>query len=141
MAWTEQGVERWLTKYPLPRDFTYNGQVVWPRYVLKKGYGQWLRTAGSYYPKLRGLWRQCCDILIAWPVGKPLPTPEQLAGEIRALHSMGGALEFAAEGPAALPDPDDPDNVVGRGVNFAAQLRRARGESDDDYEGKLAPGI
>lgn len=90
--WTDQDVERWLNDYPLPQGFKWRGEVAWPRYELKHGYGQWLRTAGSYHPALRGLFRLVCDVIKGWPDGAPLPSPDQLAGQLRAYETVQPSL-------------------------------------------------
>lgn len=113
-TWNDEDVENWLNDYPLPADFTWGGEKAWPRYQLKFGYGQWLRTAGSYHPALRGLFRLCCDVLQQWPTGQDMPTAEQLAIALQAEVTMGGALEL------------DPAADIGRGVDFAAKLRKNR---------------
>jgi hypothetical protein len=103
MAWTDQDVENWLADYPLPADFTWQGERAWPRYQLKQGYGQWLRTAGSYHPALRGLFRACCDLLQAIPTGAPLPTPDELAAQLRSFEAVQGTLGLGSE--TAEPKP------------------------------------
>jgi hypothetical protein len=115
-TWDDDDVERWLNDNPLPKDFIYNGEKVWPRYVLKHGYGQWLRTAGSYHPALRGLFRLVCDILKEVPDGSELPTPERLQAELEAHASMHGTLGLEIE-PATEP-------TVGQGVDFSRRLKR-----------------
>lgn len=113
-SWTDDDVERWLNDYPLPADFTYRGEKVWPRYQLKHGYGQWLRTAGSYHPALRGLFRSICHILQGWPVGQDLPTPEELAADLKAGETVTGSLGL---------ELDPPPRPIGQGVDFAKRLR------------------
>lgn len=112
-TWTDEDTEKWMNDYPLPADFSWKGEKAWPRYTLKNGYGQWLRTAGSYHPALRGLWRSICELLQEWPVGKDMPTPEEMVYELRARETMGGLLEVDDDAPA-----------LGRGVDFAAKLKR-----------------
>jgi hypothetical protein len=109
-AWTREDVERWLTDYPLPANFTYNGARAYPRYRLRCGYGQWLRTAGPYHAALRGLFGLVCDIIIGWPVGQPLPTPDELAQKIREAAAAQGELIFSEEDlarPSGLRHPDE----------------------------------
>lgn len=113
MAWTDEDVERWLNDWPLPKDFVWRGEVVYPRYQLKHGYGQWLRTAGSYHPALRGLFRLCCSVIQALPTGAPMPSPEALAALLRPHEPKEQAgLELDAEAPE-----------IGRGVAKAAAER------------------
>lgn len=79
-AWTPDDTERWLTDYPLPATFKWNGERAYPRYALKKGYGFWLRTAGPYYPALRGLFGLCHEILSTLRPGiDPMPNGEHMA--------------------------------------------------------------
>ncbi len=116
-TWQDDDVERWLNDYPLPADFMWGGEKAWPRYQLKKGYGQWLRTAGSYHPALRGLFRSICDLLQVWPVGQDLPTPDELAAELKAGESVTDSLGL---------ELDETPSGIGRGVDFAAKLREIR---------------
>lgn len=112
MSWTREDTERWLNDYPLPKDFTFCGERVWPRYRLKKGYGFWLRTSGPYHPALRGLFGLCHEFLAEIPVGEAMPYPEQLAARITECESRQGELVLAPEdtaepekhNPAELPE-------------------------------------
>ncbi|MCM2304076.1 MAG: hypothetical protein NDJ72_05195 [Elusimicrobia bacterium] len=84
-AWTLDDTERWLTDYPLPATFKWNGERAYPRYTLKKGYGFWLRVAGQYYPALRGLFALCHEVLAALRPGvDKMPSGEQLAALVQA---------------------------------------------------------
>lgn len=118
-TWDDDDVERFLNDWPLPAGFIWHGEKAWPRYQLKKGYGQWLRTAGSYHPALRGLFRTICNKLQAWPVGQELPTPDELAAELKAGEELTGSLGLEL-------DPTPPPTAIGRGVDFAALLRKNR---------------
>lgn len=106
--WTRDDVERWLTDYPLPATFVWNGTRAYPRYTLKKGYGFWLRTAGPHYPALRGLFVLCCDILIGLPTGTPMPTREQLAELLQRYVGKQESLKFSTEDNAAV-NPHEPN--------------------------------
>lgn len=100
-GWTREDVERWLTDFPLPANFVFNGERAYPKYKLRCGYGQWLRTAGPYHPALRGLFSLICDLLIGLPVGTPLPGPEELAAMILDAQKRQGVLELTEEDRAA----------------------------------------
>lgn len=100
-TWNDDDVEQWLTDWPLPADFTWNGQKVWPRYQLKHGYGQWLRTAGSYNPALRGLFRLICEILQAVPDGQAMPTVDQLVAALAAHAAQQPTLGLELDTPPA----------------------------------------
>lgn len=115
MAWNDDDVERWLTDWPLPQDFTWKGETVWPRYQLKHGYGQWLRTAGPYHPALRGLFGLIAAIIKAIPAGHPMPTPEQLQAELKAYETVQETLGV----------DDEPAAEIGRGMAKAAADREA----------------
>jgi hypothetical protein len=111
--WRDDDVERWLTDHPLPADFVWNGMRVYPRKQLLTGYGQWLRTAGSYNAPLRGLFRLCCDVIIGLPVGQPMPEPKDLAlmlvAEAKrrgAANPTGNPAETQRE-PTGNPGPTD----------------------------------
>ena len=97
MSWDRTDTERWLNDYPLPADFTFHGERVWPRYQLKKGYGFWLRTAGPYHPALRGLFALIHELLAAIPVGQAMPTPEELASRVRAWEALQAELPLTEE--------------------------------------------
>lgn len=99
MAWDDDDVERWLSDFPLPPDFTWRGEVVYPRYQLKHGYGQWLRTAGSYHPALRGLFRLVCEIIQGLPVGAPMPSSAELVAALKRYEAAQAPLPLE-EGPA-----------------------------------------
>ena len=134
-GWTPDDVERWLNDFPLPMDLRFRGAVVFPRYKLKKGFGFWLRTAGPYHPALRGLFNLIVQIIQGIPVGKPMPTPEQLADQIRAHEAAQGVLVFTAEdnappadeasNPAVDPKarPSHFDAAFGQGIDFARKHR------------------
>jgi hypothetical protein len=96
-AWTPDDTERWLTDYPLPATFQWNGTRAYPRYTLKKGYGFWLRTAGPYHAALRGLFVLCHEILAGLPVGNPMPTPDQLAALLQKQAGRQAVLQLSAE--------------------------------------------
>lgn len=135
MSWTPDDVERWLNDFPLPKDLRFRGEIVWPRYQLKKGYGFWLRTAGPYHVAFRGLFNLIVQIIQAVPVGKAMPNAEQLADQIRAHEAAQGVLVFTAEDNA--PRKDEKDNPAvdpkarpgpletnfGQGVDFARKNR------------------
>jgi len=135
MSWTPDDVERWLNDYPLPKDLRFRGEIVWPRYTLKKGYGFWLRTAGPYHVAFRGLFNLVVQIIQALPVGKAMPTPEQLADKIRAHEAAQGVLTFGADecgperaekdNPAVDPNarPGPAETNFGQGVDFARKNR------------------
>lgn len=124
MAWEREDTERWLTRWPLPPDFKWKGQVAWPLYELKHGYGQWLRTAGSYHRSLRGLFLLCHDLLAALPVGAPMPSPEDLAAQLRALETIQGTLGIEpADEPDQVPQPEPNREYQGPGVARAASER------------------
>ncbi len=117
MAWEREDTERWLKDYPLPPDFIWNGEKAWPRYQLKEGYGQWLRTAGSYHPALRGLFALVHDILAEKAaVGAKAPTADELAAELRAHATLQGTLGIEEEPPVPAAAP-------GQGIDFAKRLR------------------
>lgn len=121
MAWEREDTERWLDDYPLPADFVHNGEVVYPRYQLRTGYGQWLRTAGSYHPALRGLFALVHEVLAEKSAtGARMPTPEELGTELAAIVTMQGTLGLDPEpaAPAAAAQP-----AVGQGVDFARRLK------------------
>lgn len=134
-GWNADDVERWLNDFPLPADLEFNGEKVWPRYRLKKGYGFWLRTSGPYHRALRGLFNLVVQIIQAVPVGKIMPTPEQLAEQIRAHQAAQGVLVFSIEDNApARDEKDNPavdpkarpshfDAAFGQGVDFARKNR------------------
>lgn len=126
--WTYDDTERWLSDYPLPRDFVFpplppdvtpilegpgvknaNQALVWPAYNLKKGYGFWLRTAGPYHKPLRGLYALVHEILATIPLGERLPTPEELAAKIVDRVVGDPVLPFTRE-----------DNAVAQTHNPAA---------------------
>lgn len=95
--WTHDDTERWLTDYPLPATFRWNGERAYPRYTLKKGYGFWLRVAGQYYPALRGLFAICHEILASLRPGiDPMPDGEQLAARVQS-WTKAGELPLTAE--------------------------------------------
>lgn len=103
MSWEREDTERWLRDYPLPRTFMFRGVLVWPDKKLLKGYGQWLRTAGSYHVELRGLFALCHEFLAAVPEGAPMPDGTQLAAMIEAHVSRQGALPIETEEPSDNP--------------------------------------
>lgn len=100
MAWTRDDVERWLNDYPLPKDFVFRGEKVWPRYQLKKGYGFWLKTAGPYHVALRGLFQLCVQLIQEVPVGAPMPSPDELAARIRYWETLQAELPMSLEDQA-----------------------------------------
>lgn len=112
MPWEREDTERWLKDYPLPADFSWNGEAARPRYQLKEGYGFWLRTAGPYHPALRGLFKLIHEILAEKSaVGARAPTPEELAAELTAYAALQGTLgleddELPATPPAGQGDTD-----------------------------------
>lgn len=107
-AWTRDDTEHWLTDYPLPADFKWNGARAYPKYRLKKGYGQWLRTAGPYHAALRGLFVLCHELLAALRPGvDPMPSPEQLAALLARHAGRQGTIQLSAEDLAA-PQSSNP---------------------------------
>lgn len=121
MPWEREDTERWLKDYPLPPDFVWNGEKVWPRYQLQHGYGQWLATAGSYHPALRGLFALIHDILAEKSAtGARAPTPDELASELRAYATLQGTLGIEVE---EIPKPAAPAAGEWKGVDFAQKLR------------------
>lgn len=122
MAWLPEDTERWLTDYPLPATFVWNGTRAYPRYTLKKGYGFWLRTAGPYHPALRGLFALCHQILASLRPGvDKMPSGTQLAEELQRYAGQQIELpampeDFAAplaqnpaeNAPSAQADDADP---------------------------------
>jgi hypothetical protein len=116
MSWEREDTERWLTDYPLPADFVWNDEVVWPRYELKNGYGFWLKTAGPYHPALRGLFGLVHDILAEKSVtGARAPSPDELAAELRAYATVQATL--------GIEDPAPPPAATGQGIDFARRLQ------------------
>jgi hypothetical protein len=113
-AWTRDDTERWLNDYPLPKDLTFHGERVVPRYALKKGYGFWLRTAGPYHLQLRGLFALVHELLA--PMSH-YPTADQLAELIRRHEAGQATIIFSDEDklpadprghPAAISTSDEP---------------------------------
>lgn len=104
-TWNDDDVERWLRDNPLPADFAWNGEKAWPRYQLKEGYGQWLRTAGSYHAALRGLFRLICEIIQDLPDGEEMPTPEQLAAKLQAHAAKQAQINLLIDVPGASSGP------------------------------------
>lgn len=100
-AWTREDTEQWLNDWPLPKDFTFHGERVFPRYQLKKGYGFWLRTAGPYHLNLRGLFSLVHELLAPMAT---YPTPDQLADLIRR-HEAGQATIIFSEEDKLPPNP------------------------------------
>ena len=102
--WLPDDTERWLTDYPLPATFIWNGTRAYPRYRVKFGYGYWLRTAGPYHAALRGLFVLCHEILAACEI---MPTQEQLAALLTRHRDRQGTLTLSAEdtAPAAALNP------------------------------------
>lgn len=113
MAWEREDTERWLNDYPLPADFTWRGEKVWPRYQVKHGYGQWLRTSGPYHVALRGLFALVHDLLAAVPAGAAMPAPEDLAAQLRALETVQGTLGLEADEPAGRRPADHLTSQLG----------------------------
>lgn len=118
--WLPDDTERWLTDFPLPATFLWNGERAYPRYTAKKGYGFWLRTAGPYHPALRGLFMLCHSTLAALRPGVDrMPSGEQLAAlllkQVRPTEDLPWSLEDrAAIAPGTLnpaenvPSPHEP---------------------------------
>jgi hypothetical protein len=120
MSWDRDDTERWLSDYPLPRTMTFRGEIVWPSYHLKKGYGFWLRTAGPYHKQMRGLFVLIHEFLSAVPTGQPMPTSEILADRVRAWEQMQAELPLSDEDQAApastnpASGPDEPGDYCDR---------------------------
>lgn len=127
--WTPDDTERWLTDYPLPRDFVFpplpadvrvvlegrdagepNQARAWPLYTAKKGYGFWLRTAGPYHKPLRGLFALAHEILATLPLGARMPTPEELASLITERAKGNPELPFTAD-DTATAQAENPADV------------------------------
>lgn len=107
--WTLDDTERWLTDYPLPATFKWNGQRAYPRYTLKKGYGFWLRTAGPYYPALRGLFALCHAVLAALRPGVDrMPDGERLAAMVTQWKSSEELPLIEEDRAAAQPGTPHP---------------------------------
>lgn len=105
--WLPEDTENWMTDYPLPATFIWNGERAYPRYRLKKGYGQWLRTSGQYYPALRGLFRLCHEILASCEI---MPTRDQLAALVDRQNGRAEPLPMFPEDmatPAAVNPAED----------------------------------
>lgn len=94
LDWTDDDVTRWLNDFPLPADFTWTrvdrtkdtkekietpGTAVRPSHH-GVAYGKWLRET-PYFP---GLFEAVRDIIRAVPAGGTLPTPEELAAQLKA---------------------------------------------------------
>ncbi len=116
--WTPDDTERWLTDYPLPATFKWNGERAYPVYKLVakhkdgrlKGYGFWLRTAGPYHPALRGLFVLCHEILSGLRPGlDPMPSQEQLAALL--LKHAGRQLTLSVEDMAPPQAAHPAENV------------------------------
>jgi hypothetical protein len=88
LDWTDDDVERWLTDFPLPADFTWTRtdttkdkeKILTPNTAVRPkhhgvDYGKWLRET-PYFP---GLFERIRDIIRDVPVGTHLPPPEELA--------------------------------------------------------------
>jgi len=101
--WSREDTERWLNDWPLPADFTFRGEKVWPRYTLKKGYGFWLRTAGPYHPAVRGLFAHCHEILAGIRIGEAMPSAEQLAAKLREAELSQMEIPLTPEDLAPPP--------------------------------------
>ncbi len=112
--WRIEDTEAWLTDYPLPATFKWNGTRAYPRYTAKKGYGFWLRTAGPYHPALRGLFMLCHHVLAGLRPGVDLmPTPEQLAALLVSQQRPAEQLPWSAEDRATIaPDALNPAENV-----------------------------
>jgi hypothetical protein len=110
-AWSYDDTERWLTDYPLPAAFMWNGTRAYPRYNLKKGYGFWLRTAGPYHPALRGLFMLAHEILYQIPVGQSMPSGDELAALLLRQVGRQAALPLSAEDQAAPAATNPAENT------------------------------
>ncbi len=107
--WTYDDTERWLTDFPLPATFVWNGCRAYPRYTAKKGYGFWLRTAGPYHPALRGLFVLCHDLIAALRPGiDNMPSGELLATILLKLARTPANLPWSEEDRAVI-DPTKPN--------------------------------
>lgn len=101
--WQIDDTERWLTDWPLPATFKWNGARAYPRYTAKKGYGFWLRTAGPYHPALRGLFMLCHRMLATLRAGvDPMPSGEQLAAMLQKEQRPAAELPWSEEDRAAI---------------------------------------
>lgn len=95
--WTDDDVMRWLNDYPLPADFTWTRvdrtkdtkeKIETPDTLVLPAhrgvaYGKWLRET-PYFP---GLFEMVRDIIQGLPEGAALPSPEQLAEQLKARQS------------------------------------------------------
>ena len=110
-GWRIDDTERWLTDWPLPATFKWNGTRAYPSYKLVakdkegrlKGYGFWLRTAGPYHPALRGLFMLCHSTLAALRPGiDPMPSGEQLAALLLKQQRPPEDLPWSEEDKATI---------------------------------------
>lgn len=108
MSWEREDIIRFLDDYPLPKDFTWGGMIVQPRYHVT-GYGKWLFESGPYYPALRGLPQLLCEIVPEFVTREQrLPLPEELAAILTQQETKLGPL-FRLHAP-----PPDMTNGYGR---------------------------
>lgn len=87
-AWTHADTRAWLTRYPLPADFTWPDRdavvrAVLPSNRLSGGYGKWLHET-PYFP---GLFELVHTILARAPDDQQL-SPEWLARELAVTREI-----------------------------------------------------
>ncbi len=138
--WLVGDTERWLTDYPLPATFKWNGSRAYPSYTLVakdehgklKGYGFWLRTAGPYHPALRGLFMLCHRTLAGLRTGvDPMPSGEQLAALLVRQQRPAEDLPWSAEDRAV---------IAPGGRNPAENVPALAEPSDNPTETQSKPG-
>lgn len=84
--WSDEDTERYLNRMPLPREFTWKGVLVQPRYQIKKGYGFWLRTT-PYHP---GLFEHVHRFIAHC---EELPEPEEIAAAMNVVEEEEAARQ------------------------------------------------
>jgi hypothetical protein len=87
--WTPEDTEAWLTRVPLPVNFTWPDNMGKERAVLPvnrihKGYGFWLRTT-PYFP---GLFEEIHRIIALTPSDVEM-SPEWLADQLNKRRPQG----------------------------------------------------
>ena len=84
-AWEKADTMAWLSKYPLPPTFMWEGRLVRPTYRIKGGWGKWLAET-PYHP---GLFELIHEIIVG--MGEALPTPEELQEKLREIERVRNA--------------------------------------------------